>query len=73
MELWKSHGEANMIFKGKKREEKKVQKANEARTRVFYELFLPRCQYRHEFDPKQKINVKSNFLKYNISTPKEVE
>ena len=53
--------------------QKKVTKVNKERTRIFSEIFFPRCQYKQEFDPKNRSKVKSNILKSKVFTPMEVE
>ena len=42
---------------------RKVAKPNKERTKVWSEVFYPRCPYKREFDPEKRYAVESNILK----------
>ena len=45
---------------------RKVAKPNKERTKVWSEVFYPRCLYKREFDPKKRSTFKNNILKEKL-------
>ena len=52
---------------------KKIKKVNKERTKVWSDIFYPRCPYKQEFNPKQRSTVKSNVLKENTFSDMELK